>query len=201
MISFKNILVAVDTSKPAAALLDRAARLAELNQAALMLVDGMPHLSWAQRLTWTDSEHVQELLLREKTMQLKKLAMSLRKRNIAVKYRVLVGRASEELVRQVLRGKHDLLIRETKGQHSERAGLIGSTAMELLRNCPCPVWLVHAGHEGPIRRLLAAVDTNPEKAQHAELDERIVTTAMSIAGAFHGNLTSCTCGVCMANAS
>lgn len=181
MTGFKNILVAVDSSKPAPLVLERAARLAELSQGTMMLVDGVPHLSWAQRMSWNDSEHVQELLLREKTAQLKKMASSLRRRGIAVKYKVLVGRTWEELIRQVLRGKHDLLVRATKGQHSVFSGSLGSTAMELLRKCPCPVWLVHPEQEGPMERVLAAVDTNPEKASHAELDDRVVTTAAALA--------------------
>ncbi len=185
---FKNILVALDMSKPAPLVVERAARLAEISQASLTLVDGVPHLSWAQRMAWNDSEHVQELILREKTSQLKKLASSLRRRGIAVRYKVLVGRTWEELVRQVLRGKHDLLIRATKGQHSVLRGAFGSTAMELLRKCPCPVWLVHPEQEGPIERVLAAVDTNPERASHAELDARVLEMASVVAQSLNARL-------------
>ena len=188
MIPCKTILLAIDTGRLSVPVIERAARLAELNQAQLLIADGLPQLNWAQKLSWTDSEHVHELLLREKTARLKKLAASLRRRKLNVRYRVLVGRTSEELIRQVLRSKCDLLIRETKGQHSLRAGLFGSTAMELLRACPCPVWLVNTAHEGPVRRIVAAVDTNPEKAMHPELDESIVRTAMSLATTFEAQL-------------
>ncbi len=188
MIPCKSILLAIDTARLSVPVIERAARLAELNQAQLLVVDGLPQLNWAQKLSWTDSEHIHELLLREKTARLKKLAASLRRRKLNVRYRVLVGRTSEELIRQVLRSKCDLLIRETKGQHSLRTGLFGSTAMELLRACPCPVWLVNTANEGPVRRIVAAVDTNPEKAMHPELDEAIVKTGMSLADTFEARL-------------
>ena len=188
MIPCKNILLAVDTARLSVPVIERAARLAELNQAQLLIADGLPQLNWAQKLSWNESEHIHELLLREKTAKLKKLAASLRRRKLNVRYRVLVGRTSEELIRQVLRSKCDLLIRETKGQHSVRTGLFGSTAMELLRACPCPVWLVNTAHEGPVQRIVAAVDTNPEKAQHPELDEAIVRAAMSLATTYEAQL-------------
>lgn len=188
MIPCKSILLAVDTARLSVPTIERAARLAELNQAQLLLADGLPQLNWAQKLSWNESEHIHELLLREKTAQLKKLAASLRRRKLNVRYRVLVGRTSDELIRQVLRSKCDLLIRETKGQHSLRTGLFGSTAMELLRACPCPVWLVNSAQEGPVKKIVAAVDTNPEKAQHPDLDESIVQTAMSLANSFDAQL-------------
>lgn len=181
MITFKNILVGVDTSQPTTLIVERAVQIAQAHGAALTLVDGLPRLNWAQRLAWNDSQHVQDLLLAEKTGKLKKLVASLRKRGFSAKYRVLMGRTSEELVRQVLRGKHDLLIRAAKGHLSARGGTFGSTAYELLRKCPCPVWLIPADQEGPIARVLAAVDTNPERACHAELDQRILATALDIA--------------------
>lgn len=180
MIAFKNILVGLDTSQPTTLVVERAVRLAQAHGAALSLVDGLPRLNWAQRMAWNDSQHVQDLLLAEKTGKLKKLVTALRKRGLTARYRVLMGRTSEELVRQVLRGKHDLLIRAAKGHLSARGGTFGSTAFELLRKCPCPVWLINSEQEGPIARILAAVDTNPERACHAELDQRILETAVNL---------------------
>ena len=188
MLTVQNILVGIDVSDPLSQVVERAAQLAEVQRASLTLVDGLPQLTWAQRMSWNEANHVQELLLREKTARLKKLAASLRKRGLTVKYKVLVGRAPEELIRQVLRGKHDLLMRGTKGPASVRPGPFSSTAMELLRKCPCPVWLVHPRQEGPLQQVLATVDTNPEKVSHAPLDERILTAAMAIGQAFHATV-------------
>lgn len=182
MSTFQNILVAIDTSRAHHPVLERAARLAEMQKAAITVVDVVPDLTWAQRLVMDGAEHVHQLLIREKSAALRKLASSLRKRGLAVKNRVLVGRTSEELIRQVLRGKHDVVIREAKGTRSRRPGFFGMTAMELLRKCPCPVWLINPAHEGPIRRVLAAVDTNPEKTRNPEFDEQILRLAQSVAG-------------------
>lgn len=188
MSTFQNILVAIDTSHAHHPLLERAARLAEMQKAALTVVDVVPELTWAQRLVMDGAEHVHELLIREKSAKLRKLAASLRKRGLTVKNRVLVGRTSEELIRQVLRGKHDVVLREAKGARSRRPGFFGMTAMELLRKCPCPVWLINSSHEGPVRRVLAAVDTNPEKVRNPEFDEQILRLAQAVAGMFDARL-------------
>ena len=49
------------------------------------------------------------------------------------------------MVREVLRGGHDLLMKEAEPNESV---LFGSTDMHLLRACPCPVWLFKPEHAG-----------------------------------------------------
>lgn len=62
------------------------------------------------------------------------------------------------LVREVLREPADLVItgKRATSQHDGRP--VGSVAQKLLRNCPCPVWVVKPGSVSPPRLLLAASD-------------------------------------------
>lgn len=180
MLPFKKILVAIDALEEHQWVLDQAARLAEKHAGSLLIVDGVPEINWAQRWVLSGAEHMQELLLREKGQRLRKLASALRKRGIDVKTKLLVGRTADEIIRQVMRGKHDLVMRAAKGPHSRRPDFFSSTGFELLRKCPCAVMLCKSAAPVPHGRIVAAVDPHPEKEAYRELDRRIVEAAVQL---------------------
>lgn len=68
-----------------------------------------------------------------------------RGQGIGVHSVVTYGRAWQELIRQVLRDDSDLLIIGTRDPSVARRVLFGSTALKLLRKCPCPVWATRPG--------------------------------------------------------
>ena len=180
MLPFKKILVAIDALEEHQWVLEQAAHLAEQHGGSLMVVDGVPEINWAQRWVLTGAEHMQELLLREKGQKLRKLASGLRKRGIDVKTKLLIGRTADEIIRQVIRGKHDLVLRAAKGPHSRRPDFFSSTGFELLRKCPCAVMLCKSAPAVPHGRIVAAVDPHPEKEAYRELDRRIVEAASQL---------------------
>jgi len=51
------------------------------------------------------------------------------------------GKSWIEIIRQVLREQHDLVITGTRDLGAHGRLLFGSTGMKLLRYCPCPVWV------------------------------------------------------------
>src|SRR5262249_13014813 len=148
-----------------------AVRCAASNSASLTVVDVVPEFTWPQRLLIPGAEHLQDLLVREKQDQIKKLIAPLTARGMNVASRVLVGRSSVEIVRQAIRGKHDLVMRVAKGTRSQRPGFFGTTSLELLRNCPCAVWLFSA-EEIKVERVMAAVNAARDDDRHGPLDIR-----------------------------
>jgi nucleotide-binding universal stress UspA family protein len=178
MYPFQNILVVVDSADAEQPVLNRALDYALKHQAQLTLVDSVPEFGWAQKLVLSsESEHLPELLAREKSDRLKRLVAPIRRQGIKAKHRVLVGRSSLEITKQVLRNKHDLVMKAAKGRHSRQTGFLGTTARGLLRNCPCTVWLLKPDHHGPFRHALAAVDARPGDWDHEELNTRILQLA------------------------
>ena len=185
MHTFQNILVVIDCTAENHPVLDAAIQLAETNKASLQIVDVVPEFSWPQRLLVAGSGHIQELLVREKSQFLKNLTARLRRRGLSVGSKVLVGSSSVEVIRQVMRAKHDLVLKDAKGSRSRRLGFFGTTALELLRKCPCAVWLFKPGHEGKFDRVLAAVDVDPDEPEQLPLSQRILECAKGLA-AQHG---------------
>lgn len=177
---FKKILVSVDGRSPAHPVLERAALMAQHNEASLKIVDVVQEFAWPLRLVTPDYEHIQELLTVEKQQVLESLAAPLRERGIDVVTAVLHGQSSLEIVREVLRGGHDLVMREAKGPTSRSAGFFGNTSLRLMRKCPCPLWIVNSEEGTRCENVLAAVDPIPHGTEHPKLDGTILELAQSL---------------------
>jgi nucleotide-binding universal stress UspA family protein len=179
MLAFKNILVAIDASREDQPVVEYAARLAESHQAKLTVMDVMPDFSWFQRAFVREVDHLRTLLAQEKADRLQVMVAEIRDRGVAAKSKVVVGRTSVEIIRQAMRGKHDLVMRHTKGSLSRRTDFIGTTSLELIRKCPCPVW-IFGPDEIKVSRVLATVDATPDDERHRELNHRILDLSESI---------------------
>ncbi|HUG93911.1 MAG TPA: universal stress protein [Planctomycetaceae bacterium] len=68
------------------------------------------------------------------------------------------GRAWEEIIREAVRGKHDLVIVGTRNLGRVSRALFGSTGMKLLRYCPVPVWVTRPDPDWSDLRVLVATD-------------------------------------------
>lgn len=134
---FQKILVATDTRLDSHSIVDEATDIAVHNGATLEVVDVVPDFPWMVRLTMQDHQHVRELMRDEKQEKLDELAARIREQGVKVETQVLMGKSSVEIIRKVLRGDHDLVLRVHKGKDSRRQGFFGNTGMRLLRQCPC----------------------------------------------------------------
>jgi nucleotide-binding universal stress UspA family protein len=132
------------------------------------------------RLTLKDNEHMRELVRQEKADTLEALAAPIRQRGIEVDTKVLLGKTSVEIIREVVREKHDLVMRVAKGAESRRHGFFGNTGFLLLRKCPCPVWLVAPNTTPQFEHVLACVDTSSGSDTDAELNDQVYELAASI---------------------
>jgi universal stress protein E len=141
MRTIQKILVAVDVEAGGGVALERAVQVARRFRAQLVVVDVVPELTWSQRMLLTESQALQTLIVRDRATRLRRFVRALRGRGLDAHGKLLVGRTGEQLIRFVQRGKFDLLVRATKGPHSRRQQFFSGTAFELLRNCPCPIWL------------------------------------------------------------
>jgi universal stress protein E len=183
---FDNILLVLDPAKPCAPLVERAVAVAESNQANLKIVTVVPQFVLAADLPLDGAVtmDLQARFVTDQTDKLEALAGPLRDR-LAIGTKVLMGTPFLEVVREVLRGSHDLVIRA-----AENPGwldrLLGSDDMHLLRKCPCPVWLVRCEAPTPYRRVLAAVDVDDsyapdELATRHALNRAVLEVASALA--------------------
>jgi len=166
---FKNILAVYNDAVGDDDVLTQAIALAERNDARLTLIEV------------TDGANSSTAQLAERAKRLSRLAVSIDREGIAVETTSCAGTPFLQIVRQVLRGKHDLVIMAAEGGGDLKRLFFGSTSMHLMRKCPCPVWILKPGQRAHYARILAAVDTNPDDEGVDELNIKIMDLATSLA--------------------
>ena len=157
---FKNILCIVDSELKDNVALEHAVKLAENNQATLTVVEVLEKLSLDLKLIdfIDSSKDIQANIIAMHQERLEKLVAPFNK-NIEIQTKVLIGIPFLEIIREVLRNEHDLLIKTAEnGELIDR--VFGSDDMHLLRKCPCPIWLVKSDSPKRYQRILAAVDVD-----------------------------------------
>jgi nucleotide-binding universal stress UspA family protein len=183
---FKEILCVITTPGTGRAVLDRAVSLAQNNQARLTAVSVADHVSLGMGMPEGGpiSIELQAAVVKAAGQKLEKAVEPFLGR-MAIETRVLVGVQFFEIIREVLRHGHDLVIKSAEDpEWLER--LLGSEDMHLLRKCPCPVWLIKPGAPRKYRTIMAAVDldeAHPEEELETrrELNHRILELASSLA--------------------
>ncbi len=179
---FKNILLVYDGLEYGQSALAGAIELAADNQASLTLIrviDQIPH-DYRMLITSLTPEEIMAIAVREHTQRLEKYLARF-PGGAGIRIKVVAGREFIEIIQEVLRNHHDLVIKTARGMDSTLGMLFGSTAMHLLRKCPCPVWLRKPGSLPHYRRIMAAVDVMPPDIEENDLNTKIMELATSLA--------------------
>ena len=176
---FRKVLVYVNTENKRHAALDRAARLTEATGASLKAVDVVPELSKFHPKLDTPPWVLPSEIAKNKREELLRLMAPVRRRGVPSEVEIFYGNPAVELIREVERNGHDLLLKT-----AEKGGLtklFGTTAMRLLRKCPCPVILVKPGRATRHAHILAAVDVTPQDPERQAVSEKVLDLALALA--------------------
>jgi nucleotide-binding universal stress UspA family protein len=185
MATLTSILVDIDASAADHPALDRALSLARRSRARIKIVDVLPWVPPAAR-NYVTSDRERDLV-EHRRERLQAIAGAVQ--DVVATTDVLRGRPGTVLIQEVLQSRHDLLVRSHGRDESWSPRPFGAVDMELLRQCPCPVWLV-ARHE-PHRpwRILAAIHASTDDAIEQELNRTILDWALLLSGSGDAQLT------------
>ena len=180
---FKHILYVSEVSVVQEPSIARAVSVAENNQADLTVIDVIPALTAGTGMLpgGHTSGELQTDMVSERRKGLESLVEPYKDR-LSIRLEVLVGKTYLEVIRTILRHKYDLLIKPAENPNFiER--LFGSDDIQLLRNCPCPVWLTRAEKQTEYTCILAAVDIDPDMPDETEqnLSGQILELSSSLA--------------------
>ena len=156
---FKRILCVNEPDNPSRQALERAVLLARSNQASLTVVAITPTVMAYNLLpTGVKAGSLQAAMV---SANLEKLESQLEiyRKDGEIESKILVGTPFLQIIREVLRNDHDLVIKNPE-REDFLDRLLGSDDMHLLRKCPCPVWIIKPGAAKKYRRILAAVDVD-----------------------------------------
>jgi universal stress protein E len=188
----KRILVAIaDCQDRKSAALAKAAAIATRTGATLTLFHSLYNAEIAgEGLLGPDTlERDIEAAVRARKEMLGRLAAPLERDGLQLRVRVRWDYpVHESIVREVLRGKSDLVVAESH-RHTRLARVVlSNTDWQLIRLCPCPVLFVKTARPYERARILAAVDPMHAHAKPAALDAEILAMAQGLAQAFNGRL-------------
>ena len=182
---FKHILGVIDPRGAVGTVLDRALSLARNNQAKLTIVDVVPRMTAGIGMPdgGPISADLQQAVVADTNDRLQQVLAPYRE-HMAIQSKVLVGTPFLEIVREVLREQHDLVIK-TPEDPGWLDRLFGSDDMHLLRKCPCALWLVKQSATEPHSRILAAVDVGSahpadELPVRQSLNKKVLELAVSL---------------------
>jgi nucleotide-binding universal stress UspA family protein len=171
---FEKILFVNQPATTATTAFQRAVRLARSNAAQLTIV------GVSQEIPRT-LINLQKTFLQLQDRQLESLTEGMDMGGIEVRTRALIGTPFLEIIKEVMSGGYDLVIKPAEGRGGLSNILFGSTDLHLLRKCPCPVWIIKPSKRKQFARILAAVDPDPAEAANAELNTLILDLATSLA--------------------
>lgn len=160
---FKNILYVNDATDNQAWAIARAVSLAEKKQADLTVVDVIPIEVVTAGIGLPPggpiSTDLKAAVVADHREGLEALVKPYQQR-LSIRLDVLVGNTFLEVIRAVLKNAYDLVIKPAENPNwLER--LFGNNDMNLLRQCPCPVWLMKPDGKSNYNSILAAVDFDP----------------------------------------
>jgi nucleotide-binding universal stress UspA family protein len=186
-VPFARILVDVDATAAADPALEQAVDLASRGGAALTLVDVLPPLPAAARRYLRETLEAE--LVAHRRERLDRLARDVASRVPAVSTAVLRGSPDLAIIAHVVEQGHDLVMRS----HGRRRGggfpPFGTMDLQLLRKCPCPVWLVGPDAGTRPQHVLVAVHANPDERAECELDTRLVEIGLALSDLEDAHLT------------
>lgn len=190
--NYQRILVATgDCSTKNSPALIKAAAIARLGGGTLTLFHSLysSAISGEALVSPERLEQDIEAAVRQRKQQLESVAAPLLRDGIKVRIRVRWDYpVHESIVREVLRGKSDLVVAESH-RHTRLARIVlSNTDWQLIRVCPVPVLFVKTARPYVRARILAAVDPLHAFAKPAELDAGILAAAAGFARGFSGRL-------------
>jgi len=166
---FRNILVGVDLSHadrladpdltlPNREALTRAIWLAEKNSAELTIFSAVDISVHAQEMLHDQLPHVSRNVEDEALNVMDGLVAQAKGAGVSARRELRFGTPWEEVIRQVLRGGYDLAVVGARAHTRVGRILFGSTAMKILHNCPCPVWIAKPEEPHETWNVLVASD-------------------------------------------
>lgn len=174
---FKNILVIQNAQSDSTRAIKLAVSLATDSGGKVKVVDFIKKPTWIWR-ELVDFDAMMDLEVDARAEAIHSLIAKAKIDVERIDVEILEGRPITEIVRRVIRGNHDLVIKDALAESAEI--FFGSLDMRLLRYCPTPVLLTRPNFHGSFQKILAAVDpeANPTGIN---LNDEIIRQASAMA--------------------
>jgi len=190
MISFKKVLFVADGSAGEKAALKKTIELAKTTKARITVMD-VVEIAEGYAITDVaiDMIRLQKELVKGRTEDLKALVKKTLPRNSKTRIPVVVkeGKDFIKIIQEVKKEGYDLVVKASGKPHL--TGVLFSTLdMNLVRKCPCPVYIMKPRKKINHARILASVDLRLKDKTQKNMDRTIMDLASSLAELEKGEL-------------
>jgi len=172
--------------------LKQALHMANSNDASLSILIACP--PFPENLGDYIASYEESIVERmKKNIQAAKSALKISKKNIQIPIKLEYGTAPDvRIIRYVLRHSHDLLIKQAEASPKQKG--FKAVDMELLRKCPCPIFMVRpAKHNDKEARIAVAIDVKDEDPVERELSLDLLNYASSLVRHYSEKLDIISC--------
>lgn len=177
---FKNVLVVIDPTEDNQKAFSRALELAQKQELTLTVFLTIYDFSYEMTtmLSGEEREQMRQAVIKERSDWLAELIQKSQETMREINTKVVWhNRPYESIIRAVIEGNFDLVIKGTHQHDHLRSVIFTPTDWHLLRKCPCSVLLVK-DHEWPEHgQVLAAVSAGTQDEEHQQLNDKIVSEA------------------------
>jgi nucleotide-binding universal stress UspA family protein len=182
MKKLKKILFFADDAKGEKSALTHSIVLAAHHGASLTVIDVVAEVGSNDVRLESTMKKLQKSLIEERKTALKTILEQIDQTALKapIKLLVLSGKDYIEIIRAVIKKSFDMLIKSANKHNMLSATLFGDTDLNLLRKCPCPIWIIKPQRKKTIHRVLAAVDLT-ETLETQLLACKVVELATSVA--------------------
>lgn len=185
------ILAIVEPDIHPQAVVERAGWLARIHDCSLTLLLCDPDVG-PLRAGWylsNEARDIGESIAAAQTEMIEELADNVRDAGIEVSTGILDERpVAEAIVHEVNERRPKFLVKGTHYHSAAERSIFVDTDWQLIRSCPCPVYLVKPQEVDDNPVIVAAVDPTHAHDKPAVLDRLIVQTALDIAGRVGGEV-------------
>jgi len=180
---FKNILFYTDSGGDFDPALSRAVELAQRNNGRLTVIGVLRELprELSRLMGGIHPADLQESALQELHGRLEQMVAPFREMGPMLDIKVCCGTPFIEIIRTVLRSRHDLVMMSADGHRRLKGMLFGSTSLHLMRKCPCAVWVIKPSRRRHVARILDAVDPDATDSVRDGVNVNIMELATSLA--------------------
>ncbi|MEG3766105.1 universal stress protein [Alteromonas sp. 14N.309.X.WAT.G.H12] len=162
---FKNILCVLHDTHEQEALVAQAMHIAKKHQAKLTVLLVLDELPPNANMIMQSFEYL------ESQSSLSQTAQSWMDKKVAqwaeqypVTGEIAIGHLYLEVIHLVVSKHYDLVVKFTENQLT--MSITGAEDRNLLRKCPCPVWILHRNQPRQYKQVVAAIDINYHYPQH-----------------------------------
>ncbi|WP_198683502.1 universal stress protein [Peristeroidobacter agariperforans] len=189
----RPILVAVRTlDRSAHSILRKAASLATLYDAPVRIVHVLAIPQGALARAGATVRQAAQADLDQRTVRLEKLAQRAELRQLRVTSTVRCDYPVQDaLVREAIACHARMLLVESHGPGRLARMFLSNIDWDLIRNCPCPLWLSKSHKFNSLAPIIAAVDPLHAHAKPAMLDDTIVAHAIEASGSRPSKVVLC----------